>query len=266
MKHELFIKWDRLGRRQEVLCDLTESLMTFFSEHWTVLPTPIILDNDLIDLLLVNKEGTLSAVKIFDDENTEELLGEVLRDYYGLDAKLYKLQRAFPATTINAQQKLQLKLFSPHFDKNIIKALAAVTIPLEVYTYSFVKSAEQSGIVLEKIPLRDQHYGNQDYSSILKVLGENVRSETSEFIAPLAAQKETLEPLTHDAAPQIAVPPVSGPHAKNERENDRVLFLDRAKLGEEELIAFFDFDKKLNEFLQKQNSNGKTDSQGVTHN
>jgi len=238
MKHTIFYTWERTEERHLLVDDIKDSVLLTLEHDWRMLQTPILLDIDLVDVLMINKEGQLCVVKIIENEDLLSLVGTLARDYVLLQSKLDRIGRAYPNDYIDIKKKLLVKLFAPHSDDLLQNTFSCINFPLEVFHYSFIRSHTNSGILVKKIPTSISLQHGQEYSSLLKIMGENVRSDTSQVNPDELnlVDAEGLVETKETFSPEI-VPPVT----------DEEHTLQHGKLNEEELVAFFELEKKIDE-------------------
>ncbi len=249
MKKILYSKWNRAEERDKLVVDLKDSLGEYFGSEWRILQTPIIIDIDLVDILLVNNTGRLCAVTILPEKVDSSLIGKIVSEYAALSRQLEKFKNAYAGENIDVKQKLMVRLFVPNNIVNILELLACISIPIEVYQYFFIKSHDNEGIVIERLSeLVERREGEQDFSSLLKIMGENVRSEASSVSEEEAVLKEKIETKEEEPAAESvheeSVPSENETKQKHNTDN----YFERTKLNEDELVAFFDLERRLAAF------------------
>jgi hypothetical protein len=255
MKKIIYQRLSTEGDRRKRIEDLRDSLPDFLGQGWKVLQTPIVLDVDLIDILLVNADGQLSLAKVLDDEETISFFGKMVLDYSVLNEKRDKLKNAYADVYIDGTKNLKVFLFVPSKNASFLSAINQVDFAITLYTYMFVKSQEHEGIVLDRIDVNPKQGTKIDpYDSMLKIMGENVRSEHSQYTVD-SIQSPVPSESRVESLHSVSKQPLSQHDFESKRVSD---FLDKTTLTEEELIAFFDLEKKVDSYCNiMRNNSGK---------
>ena len=254
MKRLLFRKSVGARDKKNIIADFKEQLSEYFGSEWRLLETPIMLDIDLVDILLLKDTGQLCAVKIVLDTVDSACMGSIVKDYAALSSRLHKMCDAYPDERIDESQKLLVRLFIPDSNRTILDAFSLIAVPVEVYQYFFITSHDHDGIVIERLSDVPEKKA-QDYSAILKVMGENVRSETSS-VEEETFMAEEAETEVHDDTKIEAeietetetIPMTTVDEHHETAETGRENYFNRATLNEDELVAFFDFEKTIDTY------------------
>jgi len=253
MKKNIYQKWNREEDKRKGIEDLRDSLPEYFGQGWKVLQTPIVLDVDLIDILLLKNDGRLIVVKVVDSADDLSFFGKMILDYGMLNEKREKLRLSYPDEYIDVNKDLYVVLFIPAKNSHFVSALAHIGFVVDVYTYMFVQSGSEQGIVLDRVSVPSRaKVKPHEYDSMLRIMGENVRSEHSQY--PLGEEPiPPSEPFGHNVPLeenfQTSVPQQDISIAATKD------FVEKASLSEEELIAFFDLEKKVDSYCNISRNN-----------
>lgn len=247
MKKRIYQNWNREDKKRKSIEDLRDSLPEYFGPGWKVLKTPIVLDVDLIDILLLKEDGRLTIIKVIDESDDLSFFGKMVFDYGLLNAKKEKLRQSYPEEYIDVHKDLHVVLFMPEKNLYFVKALGQIGFVVDVYTYLFVQSGAEEGIVLDRITVPEAaKVRPSEYDSMLRIMGENVRSEHSEYPVKDAAMPDTtITPSVEKTAQHKIEKTLTQKDIPLSAVND---FIEKTSLSEEELIAFFDLEKKVDSY------------------
>ncbi|MBU1863105.1 MAG: hypothetical protein KKH94_05545, partial [Candidatus Omnitrophica bacterium] len=166
-------------------------------------------------------------------------LGKVILDYATLNAQRERLKMLYSHERIDTLKHIVVKLFIPGDTEQIQRVVSYLSFPVDIYRYRAIMTGGESGIIVEKIHAHVAEGKRHDYSSIIKIMGENVRSDLSFSHEKVTQENKKVKEV------ETALEPITVPwQHKGAVDN----FFERGKLTEEELIAFFDFEKHINDF------------------
>jgi hypothetical protein len=255
MKKNIYQKWIREGNKRKSIEDLRDSLPEYFGQGWKVLETPIVLDVDLIDILLLKDDGRLIIVKVVDKTDDLAFVGKMILEYSILNEKRDKLRASYSDEYIDVNKDLYVVLFVPAKNAHLEKALSHLSFVVNVYTYMFIQSGTEQGIVLDKMSVQPKNMAkSHEYDSMLRIMGENVRSEHSQYSS---ADVPMASPISSNATPPIEKDlqtPVPQQDISIAATKD---FVEKTSLSEEELIAFFDLEKKVDSYCNISRNNSE---------
>ncbi len=264
MKKTIFKQCSHTYNKDELIGDISESLNDSFGPTWRLLQTPIVLDNDLIDMLLVNDDGGLCIVSVLEPDDDATCLGRIIAEYDALNSKRKKLHHAYPHENIDVRKPIALKLLTRGLDEACMRALRMVMMPVQVYQCMYVASHDSKGLVVEERSWEKRKEKKEDaYASMLRVMGENARSRESqvkeEDVDFVPVHKEITKAIENDADIKTDVT-LSDEIREDEEQNEfgdvhTSTFHQRAQLTEEELIAFYDLEKKIDSYCNIVNDN-----------
>jgi hypothetical protein len=253
MKKRVYQNWDREDDKRKSIEDLRDSLPEYFGPGWKVLQTPIVLDVELIDILLLQEDGRLTIVKVIDEADDLSFFGKMVFDYGLLNEKREKLRQCYSGEYIDINKDLHVVLFMPAKNLYFVKALGQIGFVVDVYTYLFVQSGNEEGIVLDRVKVPPQsHVRPNEYDSMLRIMGENVRSEHSDYPVKDEAVSADLSAPAEKTAQQKIEKTLAQQDIPLREVND---FIEKTSLSEEELIAFFDLEKKVDSYCNMSKSN-----------
>lgn len=242
MNRKVFRKWDRAAEKEQIVEDIKDNICSILGDEYKILQTPIIFDVDLVDILLVNRDGVLTILKVLEKPASMEILGKVALDYSVLEKHKSDFLKMYPKESIDPSQKMLVKLFVPEAESSLSSVISRMNLQCDLFQYDFVMAGDETGLVVNRLCSSSVSKHQQDYSSILKIMGENVRSESSH--TEKADYHKYEVPIVEKEEPQI----VDTAQTDVGRKKD---VFDIRKLSEEELVAFFDLEKKLDDFHNK---------------
>jgi hypothetical protein len=176
----------------------------------------------------------------------------MILDYGLLNEKRDRLRLSYPDEHIDTKKDLHVVLFIPAKNSHFMSALTQINFVVDVYTYMFVRSGAEEGIVLDQLKISSNLKPRAgQYDSMLRVMGENVRSEHSQ-VPPkkdFSSGQSNVKEKQKDENLQTSVP-------QQDISISKVRDIaEKASLSEEELIAFFDLEKKVDSYCNISRNN-----------
>lgn len=299
MNKRIYLKSHKKRNPEETLCDIRNGIKIALGPSWQVLQTPIILDNDLVDLLLVDVDGTLCIGKIVIDDFDVSLTGKLVADYYALAARLDKFQRAYKDEFIDSKKQLKLVLFINHLSEQMLKVFCAVALPIDVYRFCYLDDFKEEGMLLEKVQGVSTQFPMEEIGKTrLERTEREEKKEKQHVDSPTkmrqddsgekANEEEIVEPVVSDEAPDIdhrseaeihenqkeeilqeqvkeslvtTQEPEEYPQTlTGQKDSEKRHHGDTVSLTEDELIAFLDLEKKVDSYCNINNNKWKSEN------
>ena len=257
MKRKIYSTWDRSNEKTDIIEDIRDNIDVLLGADYIVLQTPVLFDIDLIDVLLLGKKNNIVIVKVLEKEPSLDVLGKIAIDYVAVQKHIADFRKMYPSESINIEDKIELKVFVPNAPDSLRTVISCMSLPCELFAYEFVLSGGETGLVINRVCSSETVKPLQDYSSILKIMGENVRSESSSLqdrTFDLAEKNDakTDVNIKKDSSAKKELSVSEKVEAVKNITQKKPDYLDVRKLSEEELVAFFDFEKKIEEYHNTQ--------------
>jgi hypothetical protein len=213
---------ENLSKNQLVARLTQDEVFQVGIDSYRLLATPVIFANDLVDFLMLDSDQYPVAVHIFEENPDDANLAVLLHEYAEVAKHLEKLKRLFPHVKWPQATRLRLMFLARKFSESFMRLQAILQIDLILVEYESVEGASMKGLILREKPRSFEVKRGQHLDSLFNILAENVKSDSLPLQGAQVSIKE-----------------------KNGHEEHALSFFERAKLSEEELVSFLDFEKKV---------------------
>ncbi len=244
MKRELIVKTGKRvgGIRKKFLRDFRESMEEYFRVRgYRFLDTPLFFDLRIVDFVLVNGKGEISIVKIWPREGYG--VEDFICDYFKIDGNRRRFGEIYPNENLNTDIHISVKLFIENRYEKKKKIFNSFSFQIELYGYNYADFSEETKIEIEELFESDKDK-KEVYGSFFKIVGENVRSAESKLEDKIVPIVEVVSESDNETGGE------KEPFEEKDILVDNIDF-EAVRLSEEELIAFFDLEKKIESFLGK---------------